>query len=182
MGTLVYSMQVSLDGFVADAAGEFASWARPDEQVLAAINDEHSRVSTYLLGRRMYQTMAVWETNPEVIEQSPQSTEFAQIWQKADKVVFSRLSRSSRHIAYAAAHTVRPGRGRADEGDAQGNVTIDGPTAAAHAIRHGLVDRIDALLCPVVVGDGLRFLPDHRLDLDLQHEQRFSYWHGPAAI
>lgn len=57
---------------------------------------------------------------------------------------------------------------------AQGNVTIDGPTVAAQAIRHGLVDRIDMLVCPVVVGDGLRFLPDHRLDLDLQHEQRFD--------
>ncbi|MGO1850672.1 dihydrofolate reductase family protein, partial [Microbacterium sp.] len=174
MGTLVYSMQVSLDGFVADAAGEFASWARPDEQVLAAINDEHSRVSTYLLGRRMYQTMAVWETNPEVIEQSPQSTEFAQIWQRADKVVFSRTLE-----AVDTSHTQLRTRFDPEEvtqmkADAQGNVTIDGPTVATHAIRHGLVDRIDVLLCPVVVGDGLRFLPDHRLDLDLQHEQRFD--------
>lgn len=85
MGTLVYSMQVSLDGYVADATGEFASWARPDEQVLTAINNEHSKVSTYLLGRRMYQMMAVWETSPEVIKQSPQSTEFARIWQGADR-------------------------------------------------------------------------------------------------
>ncbi|GGD41846.1 deaminase [Microbacterium faecale] len=174
MGTLVYSMQVSLDGFVADAAGEFTSWARPDEQVLAAINDEHSRVSTYLLGRRMYQTMAVWETNPEVIEQSPQSTEFAQIWQKADKVVFSRTLE-----AVDTSHTQLRTRFDPEEvaqmkADAQGNVTIDGPTVAAHAIRHGLVDRIDVLLCPVVVGGGLRFLPDLRLDLDLQHEQRFD--------
>lgn len=174
MGTLVYSMQVSLDGYVADATGEFASWARPDEQVLAATNDEHSRVSTYLLGRRMYQMMAVWETNPEVIEQSPQSTEFAQIWQRADKVVFSRTLE-----AVDTSHTRLRTRFDPQEvaqikADAQGNVTIDGPTVAALAIRHGLVDRIDVLLCPVVVGGGLRFLPDHRLDLNLQHEQRFD--------
>lgn len=174
MGTLVYSMQVSLDGYVADAAGEFASWARPDEQVLAAINDEHSNVSTYLLGRRMYQMMAVWETSREVIEQSPQSTEFARIWQGADKVVFSRTlevvdtSRTQLRAQFDPEEVAKI------KADAQGNVTIDGPTVAAQAIRHGLVDRIDMLVCPVVVGGGLRFLPDHRLDLDLQHAQKFD--------
>src|SRR5699024_12264434 len=81
---------VPSDGPVAGGVRRLAWWARPAEHVLAAINDEHSQVSTYLLGRRTYQMMAAWETNPEVIEQSPQSTEFARIWQRADKVVFSR--------------------------------------------------------------------------------------------
>lgn len=174
MGELVYSMQVSLDGYVADATGEFASWARPDEEVLAAINDEFSKADTYLLGRRMYQMMAVWETDSEVIEQSPQSREFAQIWQAADKVVFSRTLET--------AHTSRTQlRARFDpeevaqiKDDSRGTVTIDGPTLAAEAIRHDLVDRIDVLLCPVIVGGGLRFLPNHRLNLELQHEQRFE--------
>lgn len=58
--------------------------------------------------------------------------------------------------------------------EAEGDLTVDGPTLAAEALRHGLVDRIDMLLCPVVVGSGLRFLPDHRLDLALRHEQRFD--------
>lgn len=174
MGTLVYSMQVSLDGYVADTTGEFASWARPDEQVLTAINDEHSKVSTYLLGRRMYQMMAVWETSPEVIKQSPQSTEFARIWQGADKVVFSRTleavdtSRTQLHAQFDPEEVAEI------KDNAQGNVTIDGPTVAAQAIRHGLVDRIDMLVCPIALGGGLRFLPDHRLNLDLQHEQRFD--------
>ena len=68
MGKLLYSMIVSLDGYVTDREGEFSSWAQPDEQVLAAINEELENVSTYLLGRRMYEMMAVWETDAEVIE------------------------------------------------------------------------------------------------------------------
>lgn len=94
MGSLVYSMIVSLDGYVADSNGEFASWAQPDEQVLAAINEETTSVSTYLLGRRMYEMMAVWETDPEVIEQSPESARFAEVWQQAQKVVYSRTLKS----------------------------------------------------------------------------------------
>ncbi|WP_110589281.1 dihydrofolate reductase family protein [Microbacterium suaedae] len=174
MGTLVYSMQVSLDGYVADTTGEFTSWAMPDEQVLAAVNDEYSKVSTYLLGRRMYQMMAVWETNPEVIEQSPQSTEFARIWQRADKVVFSRTLETVATSRTQLRAQFDPEEVAEIKADARGNVTIDGPTVAAQAIRHGLVDRIDMLVCPVVVGGGLRFLPDRRLDLSLQHEQRFD--------
>ena len=95
-------------------------------------------------------------------------------WQRADKVVFSRT--------LAAVDTSRTQlRSRFDpeevakiKADARGQVTIDGPTVAAEAIRHGLVDRIDVLVCPVVVGDGLRLLPDHRLNLELMHEQRFD--------
>ena len=174
MGKLVYSMNVSLDGYVADREGEFASWAQPDEQVLAAINEETSAISTYLLGRRMYEMMAVWETDPDVIEQSPQSAQFAQIWQGADKVVYSRTlnavhtSRTQLHFRFDPEEVAQI------KAEAEGNVTIDGPTLAAEAIRHSLVDRIDMLLCPVAVGNGLRFLPDYRLDLALRHEQRFD--------
>lgn len=174
MGNLVYSMIVSLDGYVADSEGEFASWARPDEQVLAAINEETAQASTYLMGRRMYEMMAVWETDPEVIEQSPESANFARIWQAADKTVYSRT--------LEAVHTRRT-RLRAEfdpqevaqiKAESGGDVSVEGPTLAVEAIRHGLVDRVDMLLCPVVIGGGLRFLPDHRLELALRHEQSFD--------
>ncbi|GGA60309.1 deaminase [Pseudoclavibacter endophyticus] len=174
MGSLIYSMIVSLDGYVADDEGEFASWAQPDEQVLAAINDEMTSATTYLLGRRMYEMMAVWETDPEVIEQSPQSTQFAQIWQRADKVVYSRTLESVHTSRTQLRSHFDPEEVAQIKADATGDVTIDGPTLAAEAIRHGLVDRIDMLLCPVAVGGGLRFLPDHRLDLALRHEQKFD--------
>ena len=174
MGALVYSMIVSLDGYVADREGEFASWAQPDEQVLATVNEETSAASTYLLGRRMYQMMSVWETDPEIIEQSPQSTRFARIWQAADKVVYSRTLESVHTSRTQLRSHFDPAEVAQIKADSGGDVTIDGPTLAAEAIRHGLVDRIDLLLCPVVLGGGLRFLPDQRLDLALRHEQRFD--------
>ena len=174
MGNLIYSMIASLDGYVADDTGEFAAWAQPDEQVLAAINAESRSASTYLLGRRMYEMMAVWETDPEVIEQSPESTQFARIWQGADKVVYSRTLESVHTSRTQLRSHFNPEEVAQIKADAEGDVTIDGPTLAAEAIRHGLVDRIDMLLCPVAVAGGLRFLPDRRLDLDLLHEQRFD--------
>lgn len=174
MGKLLYSMIVSLDGYVADREGEFASWAQPDEQVLAAINEELEDVSTYLLGRRMYEMMAVWETDPEVIGQSPESTQFARIWQSADKVVYSRTLESVPTRRARLRAEFDPREVAQLKADSDGVLTIDGPTVAAEAIRHGLVDQIDVLLCPVTLGGGLRFLPDHRLDLALRDEQRFD--------
>src|SRR5699024_65743 len=94
MGKLLYSMIVSLDGYVADREWEFSSWAQPDEQVLAAINEELEAVGTYLLGRRMYETMAVWGPDAEVVEESPESLQFARIWQRPAKVVSSRTLES----------------------------------------------------------------------------------------
>ena len=81
-------MIVSQDGYVADAGGDF-SWGRPAEDALAAVNDEMRDVGTYLYGRRMYELMAVWETDPAVAAQSPESQQFATLWQQTEKVVFS---------------------------------------------------------------------------------------------
>ena len=174
MGKLLYSMIVSLDGYVADREGEFSSWAQPDEQVLAAINEELENVSTYLLGRRMYEMMAVWETDAEVIEQSPESMQFARIWQSADKVVYSRTLESVPTRRTRLRSEFDPQEVAQLKAGSDGVLTIDGPTVAGGAIGHGLVDQIDVLLCPVTLGGGLRFLPDHRLDLALRDEQRFD--------
>src|SRR5690625_1443651 len=174
MGKLLYSMIVSLDGYVADREGEFSSWAQPDEQVLAAINEELEDVSTYLLGRRMYEMMAVWETDAEVIEQSPESMQFARIWQSADKVVYSRRLESVPTRRTRLRSEFDPQEVAQLTAGSDGVLTIDGPTVAGEAIGHGLVDQIDVLLCPVTLGGGLRFLPDHRLDLALRDEQRFD--------
>lgn len=70
MGKLIYSMIVSLDGYVADADGNFASWAQPTEEALSSLNDAMTNVSTYLYGRKMYEMMAVWETDPELAASS----------------------------------------------------------------------------------------------------------------
>src|ERR1041385_6792096 len=88
MTELVYSAIPSIDGYVADADGNF-DWAAPDEEVHAFVNDLERPIGTYLYGRRMYETMAGWETTPRE-GASPATQDFAEIWRAADKIVYSR--------------------------------------------------------------------------------------------
>lgn len=173
MGRLLYSMITSVDGFVADRAGNF-EWAVPDEEVLAALNEETAQLGTYLYGRRMYQMMAVWETDPTVAAQSPRSREFAQIWRQAQKVVFSTTLTSVDTTRTTLRRHFDPEQVRAWKADSSQDLSIDGPTIAAAAIRHGLVDQIRMIVCPVSLGGGLRFLPDLRLNLRLRHQRTFG--------
>ncbi len=89
MAKLIYSAIASLDGYIEDEDGNF-DWAVPDEEVHAFVNDLGRPLGTYLYGRRMYETMVVWETDPTLAEQSPFLRDFAEIWQAADKIVYSR--------------------------------------------------------------------------------------------
>src|SRR5688500_18078848 len=89
MAKLIYSAIASLDGYVADEEGNF-DWAQPDEQVHAFANDLERSVGTYLYGRRMYETMAVWETDTTLAAHSSIMRDFAGTWQATDKVVYSR--------------------------------------------------------------------------------------------
>lgn len=173
MGQLLYSMITSVDGFVADRAGNF-EWAVPDEEVLAAVNQETADLGTYLYGRRMYQLMAVWETDPVIAAQSPRSGEFAQLWQQAEKVVFSTTLASVETTRTTLQRHFDPAQVRALKAASSRDLSIDGPTIAAAAIRHGLVDQIRMLVCPVSLGGGLRFLPDLRLNLRLRHHRAFG--------
>ena len=87
MASLVYSMIVSIDGYVADRDGNF-DWAEPDEEVHAFVNDLERTVGTYLYGRRIYQVMAAWETM-DLTGQSTVRQDFSRIWRATDKIVFS---------------------------------------------------------------------------------------------
>ena len=95
MSKLVYSAIASLDGYVEDADGGF-DWAAPDDEVHAFVNELERPVSTYLYGRRMYETIVYWENQPELVEQPPTVREFARIWQAADKIVYSKTWRRRR--------------------------------------------------------------------------------------
>src|SRR4051794_14020940 len=89
MAKLIYSAITSLDGYVADADGSF-DWAAPGEEVHSFVNELERPIGTYLYGRRMYQVMVVWETPQTFADQSPAMQEFAEIWQAADKLVYSK--------------------------------------------------------------------------------------------
>ena len=173
MATLIYSAIASLDGYIADENGNF-DWAAPDEEVHAFVNDLERPVGTYLYGRRMYDTMAVWETMA-LDGEPPVIRDFAEIWRAAEKVVYSRT------LAEAATGRTRIER-EFDAGAVRGlkeatvrDITVGGAELAAQAIRAGLVDELQLLLAPVVVGGGAPALPaGTRLDLDLREERRFQ--------
>lgn len=172
MGRLIYSMIVSADGYAADRNGNF-DWAEPDEEVLAVINADTADVRTYLYGRRMYEIMQVWETDPAATTQSEENAAWANIWCAAEKVVYSTTLPEvwTRHTrlerAFRAADVLRLK-------EADGDLTVDGPTLAAEALRLRLVDEIHMVVCPVTVGGGLPMLPDLELSLTLQSARSFS--------
>lgn len=174
MGRLIYSMIVSADGYVADQYGRFDDWARPDEEVLESINEDTAEVGTFLYGRRMYEMMAVWETDPAVIGQSPESEVWARYWQLKDKIVYSTTLESVHTERTRLERAFDPQKVRELKETSAADLTVDGPTLAAEALRHGLVDEIHMLVCPIVIGGGLRMLPDLRVDLRLRSERAFT--------
>jgi dihydrofolate reductase len=170
MAKLIYTALTSLDGFVADAAGNF-DWAAPDEDVHAYVNDLERTVGTYLYGRRMYETMLFWETgggdgSSAVVQ------DFAHLWRAADKVVYSRTLASPASGKTRIERALDPAQVRALKAAAPRDLSIGGASLAGQAIHAGLVDELRLFLSPVVVGGGTRALPDG-LRLVLLHEHRF---------
>jgi dihydrofolate reductase len=174
MAKLLYVMNVSLDGYIADEDGRF-DWAVPDEEFFSFVNNLERPVGTYLYGRRLYELMQVWETDPAAGPQLPAAREFAKLWQAADKVVYSRT------LAAASTTRTRIERGfdpeavRHLKAAAERDLTVGGPTLGAHAIRAGLVDEYHLFVWPVVVGGGRPFFPNRaRLQLELLDERRLT--------
>lgn len=174
MGRLIYSAIASLDGYVADREGRFG-WSAPDEEVHRVVNDVERPAGTFLLGRRMYEVLAVWDTPDALPDPSPAMLDFAAIWGAADKVVFSRTLEA---VATARTRIERhfdPETIRALKASAEGDLTIGGPELAAHALRGALVDDLHLFLNPIVIGGGTAALPDDvRLPLELVDEHRFA--------
>jgi len=171
---LIYSAITSLDGFVADAAGNF-DWAAPAEEVHGFINDLERPVGTYLYGRRMYEVMVAWEATDAFADQPPVAQAFAQIWHEADKVVYSRTLKAVSSARTRIERDFEPEAIRQLKAAAGRDISVGGPELAAQAIRAGLVDEFHLFVTPVVVGGGTPALPDHvHVKLELLHERRFG--------
>jgi dihydrofolate reductase len=174
MAKLIYSTIASLDGYVADEDGNF-EWAVPDEEVHNFINDLERPVGTYLYGRRMYEVMVGWETDPALADQSPVMYDFAQIWQAADKIVYSKTLQTVSTARTRIERDFDPEAVRQMKAMAGRDLIVGGPELAAQAFRAGLVDECHLFVAPVVVGGGKRSLPDNvRLKLELLDEHRFD--------
>jgi dihydrofolate reductase len=174
LAKLSYSAIASLDGYVEDADGKF-DWAEPDEEVHAFVNDLERSVGTYLYGRRMHETMVFWESPPVLTSLSPVEQDYAEIWQAADKIVYSKTLQTAASAKTRIERDFDPEAVRHLKATASRDLTVGGPDLAAQAIQAGLVDEYHLFLVPVIVGGGKRWLPDHnlRVDLELLDEQRF---------
>ena len=174
MGALVYATNVSLDGYIEDAHGDFA-WGPPDDGVFAAATDIVRSASTFLYGRRLYEAMAVWETEPALAEQSALMAEFARVWKAGDKVVYSATLAETSTAATTIERRFDPDAVRVLKAAATGNLTIGGANLAAQAFSAGLVDECQLFVWPLIVGDGKPGLPSGvRADLELLDERRFA--------
>jgi dihydrofolate reductase len=171
---LIYSTIASLDGYVADAGGNF-DWAAPDEEVHGFVNGLERTVGTYLYGRRMYETMVAWETLDAEPGLAPVMRDFAQIWQAADKVVYSTTLETAPSERTRVERAFDPEAVRQLKASAARDVSVGGPGLAGQAIAAGLVDEFQLLIAPAIVGGGNRSLPDGvRLDLELLAQRRFG--------
>jgi dihydrofolate reductase len=175
MRSVIFSMGVSLDGFIVGPDGAF-DWTEPDEEVFDFVTDEIREVGTYLMGRRLYETMLYWENADQVAALDDAAREWAALWRPLPKVVFSTTLSSVRGIARLASGDVAAEieRARAERGDS--NIAIGGATLAAQAAACDLIDEYRVRLHPVVVGGGIPFFPQsrRRVDLELMENRPFA--------
>jgi dihydrofolate reductase len=171
---LIYSAITSLDGYVADQDGKF-DWAAPDDEVHAVVNDLERPIGTYLYGRGMYEVMAAWENADAFAGESPLTRDFADIWQTADKIVYSRTLEAVSSAKTRIEREFDPEAIRHMKAAAASDITIGGPGLAGQALEAGLVDMLHLFVTPTLVGGGKRSLPDGvRLKLELVDESRFG--------
>ena len=174
MRKLIYSMSVSLDGFIAGPDGEI-DWSPPDEELHRFHNQQTRELGGHLLGRRLYETMVYWETadeNPSALEYE---LEFARIWKDMPKIVFSKtlekVEGNSRLVRDGVAEEVaklkeQPGK----------DLAVGGAGLASTCIKLGLLDEYRLFVSPVVLGGGTPYFPalDERINLDLVETQTFG--------
>ncbi len=174
MANLIYATNVSVDGYIEDERGDFNLFP-PDDDVFRATTHLLRSVGTFLYGRRLYETMAVWETNAALAEQSNLMVDFATAWQVANKVVYSTTlaavstanTRIERNFDATAIRELKAAASK--------DLTIGGANLAAQAFKAGLVDECQLFVWPMAIGGGKPALPtDARADFELLDERRFA--------
>ena len=174
MANVIYSMTVSLDGFIAGPDGEI-DWSPPDDELFRFHTERIRELGAHLLGRRLYETMVYWETAGEQPSISEDELEFARIWQKLPKIVFSstleKVEGNARLASGGLAEEVanlkeEPGK----------DIAIGGAGLAASAMKLDLIDEYRLFLSPVVLGGGKPYFPalDERIEFELVETQTFG--------
>lgn len=170
---LIYSMNVSADGFITDRSGGL-EWSVPSDEQFQFWLQQVSSLGGYLLGRRLYEAMRVWETDP-VLRDTESGAAFADAWSAVPKVVFSRtltnVEGNARLADGSVAEEVAAALGATDK-----NVSIGGADLAAQAVELDLVDELGMIRSPVILGGGTPFLSpvSHVIALDLVETRMFG--------
>jgi dihydrofolate reductase len=173
MAKLIYAANVSLDGYIEDADGIF-DWTEPSDEVFTFITDLVRPIGTALYGRSLYQTMAVWESDPMLAGQSELTADFADVWRTTDKIVYSTTLDGVTTSNTRLERRFDPDAVRRLKASDAGDLTIGGAHLAALAFDAGLVDECQFFIHPVLVGRGKPAFPrDARVRLDLLEEHRF---------
>lgn len=174
MAKLIYSAITSLDGCIVDEDGNF-DWAVPGDEVHAFINDLERPVGTYLYGRRMYEVMVGWEGIDSQPDQPAVMSDFAAIWQAADKIVYTRTLKQVSSERTRIEREFEPDAVQRLKTTEERDISIGGPDLAGQAFRAGLVDECHLFVTPIIVGGGAQAFPGRlRVRLDLQDERRFG--------
>ena len=179
MAKLIYSAIASLDGYMEDAQGKF-DWAAPDEEVHAFVNDLERGIGTYLYGRRMYETMVFWETagaGRDGVSASRDAVfgDYADIWRGAEKIVYSRTLETPSSARTRVVREFDHDAIRRLKETSASDISVGGADLAGQAMAAGLVDELQLILAPIIVGGGKAALPDGlHAQLELLDERRFS--------
>ena len=181
MGKLIYSMSVSLDGFVNTPSGSL-DWVRVDDELHRAFNDEAQAMSAFLYGRRMYELMTdYWPTAEDDPEATPAMVDFARIWRDKPKVVFSTtlegVDFNSRLVRDGAVDEVARLKGQPGF-----DLDVGGPTTAATFLRAGLVDEVRLYVHPVVLGAGTPFFPALEEQIELEPIETRTFESGVVLL
>jgi dihydrofolate reductase len=174
MRTLIYSMTVSLDGFVAGPGGEI-DWSAPDEELHRFHNQLVGELGAYLCGRRLYEEMTYWDTADQNPGAAAHVLEFARIWQALPKIVFSTTLEQVQGNARLASDGVDEELARLEQ-QAGGDLAVGGAGLASAFIERDLVDEYRLFVSPVVLGGGTPFFPalERRVDLELVETRTFG--------
>jgi dihydrofolate reductase len=168
---LIFSMSVSLDGYIKGPDGTF-DWSAPTEEEHRVHNERVRGLSAHLCGRALYETMRFWETDEATSSDDPVTREFAAIWQALPKIVFSRTLTSvqDRNTRLATRDIA------AELAELDGDVEVGGAALAAECARRGLIDEYRPFVKPVIVGGGTPYLPPlgARTDLRLLESRTFT--------
>jgi dihydrofolate reductase len=171
MSKLIYITNTSLDGYIEDETGAF-DWLNAD-QVHQFITELVRPFGTYLYGRRLYDTMAYWGAPVE--SYPPEQRDFAEVWQKHEKIVFSRTLTNATTGNTRIKRDFDPEAIRELKRESEHDIGIGGAELAGLAIEANLVDECHLFLNPVIVGAGKpAFRPTLRRNLELLETRRFD--------